>query len=677
MKYYLTTPIYYVNATPHIGHAYTTLVADTVKRFRRMMGDDVHLVTGTDEHGQKVEAAGRNAGWEPRHYADRVAAAFRRQWDELGIDYDDFVRTTEPRHARAVRWLFSLCQEKGAIYKGSYSGQYCPNCELYVNDAEPGSPCPDCGRQTETVTEENYFFKLSEYQDKLLKFYEEHPEFIRPESRRNEVLSFVRGGLKDLSISRSNLKWGIPLPGDEGHVFYVWFDALTNYMTVLGYGEEQREKVDPKRLWPADLHLVGKEILRFHAVYWPAFLMAAELPLPKQVFAHGWLIFQEHKMSKSRGNIVRASPIDQVMGIESLRYYLLREIVFGKDGNFSYDALVERYNSDLANGLGNLVSRTLAMIHRYFDGELPASPGNGGEIAATARSTIAQTTEFFENFEFSRGLEAIWAMLGTVDKYIVERKPWVLAKNSDEDSQTALRETLYNSAEVVRIACVLLHPVMPKATATIWKQLSQTTPLGEVHLSGVRWGQLREGTKVGEATAVFPRLGVEETVEKMKELEKETLQEQAEIMGKQIPEPAVETAAPDEASASASSKDAATESAAAEPPQEPKINFEDFMKVEMRVGEVKSAERVPKTDRLLHLMVDIGEPEPRSIVAGIAEAYEPESLIGRKVVIVANLKPRKMRGVESNGMIVAASADGGKPVLAGFHEDVPAGASLR
>ncbi len=685
MKYYLTTPIYYVNATPHIGHAYTTLVADTVKRFRRMMGDDVYLATGTDEHGQKVEAAGRNAGWEPQHYADRVAGAFRRQWDELGIDYDDFVRTTEPRHARAVQWLFSLCKENGAIYKGSYTGQYCPNCELYVNDAGPGSPCPDCGRQTETVTEENYFFKLSEYQDKLLKFYDGHPEFIRPESRRNEVLSFVRGGLKDLSISRSNLKWGIPLPGDEGHVFYVWFDALTNYMTVLGYGEEKQEKVDPKTRWPADLHLVGKEILRFHAVYWPAFLMAAELPLPKQVFAHGWLIFQDHKMSKSRGNIVRASPIDKVMGIESLRYYLLREIVFGKDGNFSYDALVERYNSDLANGLGNLVSRTLAMIHRYFDGEVPASSGDGGEIAETAGKTISQTTEFFENLEFSHGLEAIWSMLGTVDKYIVERKPWVLAKSSDEESQAALRQTLYNSAEVVRIACVLLHPVMPKATATIWKQLSQTTPLDQVHLSGLRWGQLQAGIKVGEATAVFPRLGVKETVERMKELEKETLQEQAEIMGKKTSEPTVETAVPAGGAASAGPTEAAAEPTAGaaaepatpEPPPEPKINFEDFMKVDMRVGEVKSAERVPKTDRLLHLMVDIGEAEPRSIVAGIAEAYEPESLIGRKVVIVANLKPRKMRGVESNGMIVAASLDGGKPVLTGFLEDVPAGASLR
>ena len=679
MKYYLTTPIYYVNATPHIGHTYTTLVADTVKRFRRMMGDDVYLVTGTDEHGQKVEAAGRTAGWEPRHYADRVAGAFRRQWDELGIDYDDFIRTTEPRHHRAVQWLFSRCKERGAIYKGSYTGQYCPNCELYVNDAEPGSPCPDCGRQTETVTEENYFFKLSEYQGKLLKFYEEHPEFIRPESRRNEVLSFVRGGLKDLSISRSNLKWGIPLPGDEGHVFYVWFDALTNYMTVLGYGEDQQEKVDPDQRWPADLHLVGKEILRFHAVYWPAFLMAAELPLPKQVFAHGWLIFQEHKMSKSRGNIVRASPINKVMGIESLRYYLLREIVFGQDGNFSYDALVDRYNSDLANGLGNLVSRTLAMIHRYFEGEVPASPGDGGEIAAAARETISKTKALFENFEFSRGLEAIWAMLGAVDKYIVERKPWVLAKNTDEESQAALRETLYNSAEVLRIACVLLHPVMPKATASIWSQLSQQTPLGEVQLSGLQWGQLREGTKVGEATAAFPRLDVKQTIEKMKELERQTLQEQAEIMGKQTSEPAADTTAPAEATVSVGSKDAAPEPAAAEAtesPAEPKINFGDFMKVQMRVGEVKTAERVPKTDRLLHLMVDIGEPEPRSIVAGIAEAYEPESLIGRKVVIVANLKPRKMRGVESNGMIVAASVDGGKPVLAGFHEDVPAGAAL-
>ena len=673
MKYYLTTPLYYVNATPHIGHTYTTIVADTIKRFRRMRGDQVSLTTGTDEHGQKVERSAKQAGWSPQEFTDRVAGAFRKQWDELAIDYDSFIRTSDKRHHKTVQWLFERCKKNGAIEKGSYTGQYCVSCELYVNEADPGDPCPDCGRETETVTEENYFFKLSAFQDRLLELYENDPEFMQPAARRNEVISFVKGGLRDLSISRSNLKWGIPLPASEGagdaqQVFYVWFDALIGYMTAVGYGGNDESMEAPDRLWPADIHVVGKEIIRFHAVYWPAFLMAAELPLPKRVYAHGWLLFQQDKMSKSKGNIVRAAPIDKVVGIETLRYYLLREIVFGQDGNFSYDSLVGRYNSDLANGLGNLVSRTLSMHHKYFDGEVPQRDGDE-EIAKAAKAAIVEVPELFEKFEFSRGLEAIWALIGKVDKYIVERKPWVLAKSDGADDERLLRETLYDSAEVLRITCALLYPVMPRAACRIWEQLGQTEPLPDLKLANLSWGGLRAGTKVGESTPVFPRLDVAESIDKMRELEKEALEEQAEIMGK-TPTP---EAAPEPSPAVAAEN---KPEAPPVPEPEPKIGIEDFIKVEIRVGQVKTADRVPETDRLLHLTVDIGEAEPRTIVAGIAAAYEPATLIGRKVAIVANLKPRKMRGIESNGMIVAATLEGGNPSLVGFPEDAPVGARL-
>ncbi len=673
MKYYLTTPLYYVNATPHIGHTYTTIVADTIKRFRRMRGDQVTLTTGTDEHGQKVERSAKQAGWSPQEFTDRVAGAFRKQWDELAIDYDSFIRTSDKRHHKTVQWLFERCKKHGAIEKGSYTGQYCVSCELYVNEADPGDPCPDCGRETETVTEENYFFKLSAFQDRLLKLYEDDPGFMQPAARRNEVISFVKGGLRDLSISRSNLKWGIPLPASESaadaqQVFYVWFDALIGYMTAVGYGGDDESMEAPDRLWPADIHVVGKEIIRFHAVYWPAFLMAAELPLPKRVYAHGWLLFQKDKMSKSKGNIVRATPIDKVVGIETLRYYLLREIVFGQDGTFSYDSLVGRYNSDLANGLGNLVSRTLSMLHKYFEGEVPQRDGDG-EIAEAAKAAIVEVPGLFEKFEFSRGLEAIWALIGKVDKYIVERKPWVLAKSDGTDDERLLRETLYDSAEVLRITCALLYPVMPRAACRIWEQLGQTEPLPDLQLADLNWGGLRAGTKVGESTPVFPRLDVAESIDKMRELEKQALEDQAEIMGK-TPTP---EAAPEPSPAVA----AETKPEAPPVPEpEPKIGIEDFIKVEIRVGQVKTAERVPKTDRLLHLTVDIGEAEPRTIVAGIAAAYEPATLIGRKVAIVANLKPRKMRGIESNGTIVAATLEGGNPSLVGFPEDAPVGARL-
>jgi len=638
MKYYITTPIYYVNAAPHIGHAYTTIVADAIRRFKRMQGYEAFLTTGSDEHGVNVERAAERAGKSPKEFCDVIAAEFERQWQMLGLQIDCFQRTTNPQHARVVQDLFERCRRNGYIYKGSYTGQYCIFDNLYVNEAKPGDPCPDCGRPTETITEENFFFKLSEFQDRLLELYEREPGFIQPDTRRNEVISFVKSGLTDLSITRTNIKWGIPVVGEAPHVFYVWFDALTTYMSA----------VEGKGLWPADLHLIGKEIVRFHAVYWPAFLMAAGLPLPKRLFAHGWLLFEESKMSKSRGNIVRAEPIQKVMGADALRYFLMREIVFGQDGSFSYDALVGRYNSDLANGLGNLASRTLTMIHQYRGGAVPE--GTEPEIAALAADTIQAALAAFERFEFSKGLEAIWALLSAVDKFIVRWAPWKLSRQRDEASQRQLATTLYTSAEALRIATALLAPVLPESTRKIWAQLGMPEPLEAVRFETLAWGGLAPGQRIGEVAAVFPRIELKDAVAKMRALEEETTAQQAAMLGKKT-EP-VETGPA-------------------------KIPIDDFAKVELRVGLVLTAECVKGSDKLMLMKVDIGEPEPRTIVAGIAEAYTPVELVNRKVVIVANLEPRKLRGIESNGMIVAASVEGGKPVLAGFHEDIPAGARLK
>jgi methionyl-tRNA synthetase len=638
-KYYITTPIYYVNAAPHIGHAYTTMVADLLRRFKRMQGYEAFVTTGSDEHGVNVERAAERAGKTSKEFCDAVAAEFQKQWQLLGLQIDFFQRTTSPQHARVVQDLFERCRRNGYVYKASYTGQYCIYDNLYVNDAKPGDPCPDCGRPTETVTEENFFFKLSEFQNRLLEFYEREPLFIQPDTRRNEVISFVKGGLTDLSITRTNLKWGIPVAGEAPHVFYVWFDALATYMSA----------VEGKGLWPADLHLIGKEIVRFHAVYWPAFLWAAGLELPKRIFAHGWLLFEESKMSKSRGNIVRPEPIRQVMGGDPLRYFLLREVVFGQDGSFSYDALVGRYNSDLANGLGNLASRTLSMIQQYRNGIVPE--GSASAIAAIAADTITAAQAAFDRFEFSRGLETIWSLISVVDKYIVECAPWKLARQSDETSQRLLSETLYTSAEALRIATALLYPVLPESAPKIWSQLGMAGSVDTVRFSSLQWGQLPPGQKIGNIAPVFPRIEANEAIAKMRELEIKVSAEHAILLGKKPPEPAT--------------------------PEMEKISIEDFGKVELRVGLVLSAETVKGADKLLHLKVDIGEPQPRTIVAGIAEAYQPEQLINRKVVIVANLQPRKLRGLTSNGMIVAASVDGGKPVLAAFLEDIPVGARLK
>jgi methionyl-tRNA synthetase len=642
MKYYLTTPIYYVNAAPHLGTAYTTFVADLIKRFKKMSGyDPVVFTTGSDEHSRKVERAAKAAGTSPEQYSARMAAEFTSLWSRLGVDYDHFIRTSDPKHYETVRWLFERCQRNGYIYKGSYSGQYCVNDELYINDAKPGDPCPECDRPTETVTEENYFFKLSAFQQPLLELYEKDPGFVKPDHRRNEIIAFVQQGLNDLSITRTNLTWGIPAPVEGSHVFYVWFDALISYMTA----------VKDDDLWPADLHLVGKDILRFHAVYWPAFLMAADLPLPKKVFAHGWLLFEDNKMSKSRGNVVRPGPVADVTGIDALRYFLLREITFGQDGSFSYDALVQRYNADLANGLGNLASRTLSMIQQYRQGIIPESDGLG-EIAEAARTTTELVLESFEDFTFSRGLEAIWGFISVIDKFIVERAPWKLSKSADAHSQKLLDETLYSAAESLRILCGWLYPVMPDSSRKIWEQLGMPSLIEDLRTADLHWGRLQGGQAIGTISGVFPRLDAKPSIEKMEALEKREKARQTALFGAPS---AVEPTKPDTV----------------------KIGIDDFLKVEMRVGLVLAAERLKGSDKLLHLKVDIGETEPRTLVAGIAEAYAPELLIGRKVVIVANLEPRKLRGVESNGMIVAASLEGGKPVLAGFLEDVPIGARLK
>jgi methionyl-tRNA synthetase len=680
-KFYITTPIYYVNARPHIGHTYTTVVCDAIARRQRMMGVDTWFLTGTDEHGQKIERSATAAGCSPREFVDKIAGEFRALWDRMKISYDDFIRTTEARHVRGVQAMFTRLQERGYIYKGSYSGQYCVFDELYVDAAGPGAPCPECGRPTETVHEENYFFKLSAMQKRLLKFYKEHPDFIRPETRRNEVIAFVHSGLRDLSVSRTSFKWGIPVPNDPKHVIYVWLDALTNYLSAVGFGStEAQDKQKLARYWPADVHMIGKEIVRFHCVYWPAFLLAAELPLPGSIIAHGWLLFEESKMSKSRGNIVRSETILETLGGDALRYFLLREVVFGQDGSFSFDALVQRFNADLANDLGNLSSRTLSMIARYFEGEVPyPSPSERTPadqvIAELAERTISDFHAQFEQFQFSRTLETAWSLVAAVNKYIVENEPWAVAEREDKDARARLATILYTSAEALRVVTALVHPVLPEATARIWAQLG----LGEIarlDLRTLAWGQLQLGAKLGKVEPVFPRAD-KSMIERMQQMEQQRSAE-GETKAAQA-KPVGTGAQPGQPATQAATGPSPTAAAPAAVPASTagKITIDDFLKVEMRVGQVKVAEKVTGADKLLRMEVDLGS-EVRQIVAGIAKAYEPEKLIGRKVVIVTNLQPRKLRGLESNGMIVAASiGDDGQPVLAGFLEDVPVGAKLK
>ncbi len=735
-RFYLTTPIYYVNARPHLGHAYTTIVCDAIARRKRARGIETWFLTGTDEHGQKIERSAKAAGCTPQEFANQIAGEFRGLWDRLGLTYDDFIRTTEERHKRGVQKLFATLRDKGFIYKGSYTGQYCVSDELYV-DGPPGTPCPDCGRMTESVSEVNYFFKLSAFERKLLEFYEANPGFMGPESTRREVISFVRGGLKDLSVSRTSFSWGIPVPGDEKHVVYVWLDALANYITALGYGSEAPEdRARFEKFWPADIHLIGKEISRFHCVYWPAFLMAAEIPVPRSVRAHGWLLFDQGKMSKSRGKIVRAETVHEVLGADALRYFLLREIPFGQDGNFSFDALVQRYNADLANGYGNLVSRVVNMVHKYFAGVAPAvGPLTDAENSLHVHVARAfyKFNEAFDALEFSEALKSLWSLAAETDGYLTANAPWKKPpERSDADHGALQARVLATAAEAIRIITALVYPVLPDAAAKVWLQLGQ----GELadaakkgFLTDLGWGGLKAGTKFGEPVPLFPR-AEKDTVERMQNLEDEndsrTAAEAAKgetvspgpataspsvtsttvtkaedlkandamtsttaaLPGKPVATAQVHAVPADQASSRLSTTPAAAPAGAPlTPPEAPAqphataeakqhIAIDDFSKVDLRVAQILVAERVPKADKLLRLEVDLGY-EKRQILAGIAEYYEPEKLIGRKIVIVANLAPRKMRGLESNGMLLAASLEDGAPVLAGFLEEVPLGARLK
>jgi len=662
-KYYLTTPIYYVNARPHLGHTYTTIVADTIARYKRMRGYDVVLLTGTDEHGQKIERAAKAAGVKEEEFVDRIAEEYRHLWKELDLSIDRFVRTTEPRQERAVHRLLLQAKDNGYIYKGFYEGQYCVFDEMYVDEPLPGGLCPECKRPTERIREENYYFKLSEFQDRLIQLYESQPDFIQPETRRNEVMAFVRGGLRDLSVSRTSIKWGIPWPGDEKHVIYVWYDALTTYMTGVGYGDDELQW---EKYWPADLHLIGKEILRFHAVYWPAFLMAAEEPLPKRIYAHGWWLFADEKMSKSRGNMQYPQPIARTLGIDALRYFVLREMVFGQDGNFSRDSLLTRYNADLANGLGNLASRIIAMIHQYFAGQIPSpfahNAGAPRSVALAKKSADVQQEAIahYEALQFSLALESIWSLVAATDQFLTESRPWVLAK--DESKKEELSGILNTAAQTLRHIAALAFPVMPHASDKIWLALGNKSKLESEQIDTLAWGALPSGSHIGEPEAIFPRVDKKETSERIEAMEEE------------IRNPgSAATSSPATAPAAAPTPAAAAPAPAADA----KIAIEDFAKVQMRVGVVKTAERIQGADKILKLTVDIGD-EVRQIVAGLAVSYQPEELVGKKVVVVVNLAPRKLRGVESNGMIVAASVGPeGKPVLCTFAEDVPAGAKLK
>jgi methionyl-tRNA synthetase len=682
-KYYLTTPIYYANSRPHVGSAYTTIVCDVIARYKRMCGYDVAYLTGTDEHGVNIERAAEAAGITPQQLVDKNEKLFRDLWKLLGITITDFIRTTSPEHERSVQTLVKRTLERDqnlppknrSIYKAKYEGRYCIYDNAYVSDTPEPVNCPTCGRPAELISEENYFFRLSAYQERLLQFYNENPKFVQPDFRRNEVRSFVEAGLKDVSISRKTIKWGIPWPGDPEHVFYVWYDALTSYMTAVGYGEGADGEANPrfKKYWPADLHMVGKEIIRFHAVYWPAFLMAADLPLPKQVFAHGWLLFEQEKMSKSKGNVAYAESIVKVLGNDALRYYLLRETVFGQDGNFSREALITRYNADLANGLGNLASRTLTMIANYCGGVVPAqapAPAKLNEIGTAAFHTTIRNS--YDRFEFSDAVVLIWALVAIADKYLAEQKPWTLAQDAAQKER--LEQILYVVAESVRIVSVLAHAVIPEATQKIWEQLGQVGKLEDVRINELKWGGLKTGTRIGKLAGVFPRADKKDVLEKIEAMENE-IRNPGAAAPVTSHESQVTSQAPATPPASASAAVAAGAAPATVAPA--KIGIEDFAKVELRVGVVKSAERIQGADKLLKLLVDIGD-ELRQVLAGIALGYAPEELVGRKVVIVANLAPRKMRGLESNGMLLAASVGpDGKPVLCTFAEDVPAGAKVK
>ena len=637
-SFYITTPIYYINARPHLGHAYSTMVADALARAHRLMGEDVYFLTGTDEHGQKVERAAQKAGIAPMQFADEVAGAFQSMCTDLNISNSDFIRTTEPRHHRAAQALWERVRDNGDIYKGEYEGWYCTVDEVFVPETQlVEGRCPTCGGVVERLKEESYYFRLSKYQQPLLDLYASRPDFLQPEARMNEIRTFVEAGLDDLSVSRASFTWGIPVPGDPAHVMYVWFDALTNYLTSLGFGTTDTSRLD--RYWPTVTHLMGKEIVRQHALYWPAFLMSARLPVPQRIIGHGHWMMSGAKMSKSIGNVARYQDYTAAFGVDAVRYFVMREMPLGQDANFSDEGVLNRYNADLANDLGNLVSRAMTMIHRYCDGIVP-DPGGESEgepeaaLGTALEHTVRKATTDFERYQITLALQDVWALIGHANRYVVEREPWKLAKRPED--RAVLDRALYSLAETVRVIAALIEPVMPDTTTRIRRMLGIAPQMW----TGILDNRLTPGTRLGPTEPLFPR--VEKTVE--------------ELRATSDSQPPAEQATP-----------VATDS---------RISIDDFMKVELRVARVLEAEPVPKSKKLMKLKVDVGT-EHRTIVAGIAEAYQPEQLVGRTIAVVFNLKPAKLMGVESNGMVLAASVDGGKPILVSFDEPVPPGARVR